>query len=117
MPFIINFLSALIIIIQVFRARSKVQKKSSCQIFYLEIKRHKHILISSFILILLAFPRLLISFLSGCMESARNPWLFLTGYYISFVPPLLIVTIFVLPSKKYRKEFFDVIGRQSHMSQ
>jgi hypothetical protein len=112
MPFIINFLSALIIIIQLFRIRSKLQKKSSRQTLYVEVKRHKHLLISPCILILLAFPRLLISLLSRCMESARDPWLFLTGYYISFVPPLLILIVFVLPSKKYRNQFLTIMKRK-----
>jgi hypothetical protein len=112
MPFIINFLSALIIIIQLFRIRSKLQKKSSRQTLYVEVKRHKHLLISPCILILLAFPRLFISFPSRCMESVRDPWLFLTGYYISFVPPLLILIVFVLPSKKYRNQFLTIMKRK-----
>ncbi|CAF4152073.1 unnamed protein product, partial [Adineta steineri] len=93
-PFIINILSALVIIIQVFRSRAKVNQKTSNVTFSAQIKQHKHLLISPCILILLALPRLIILFTSRCMKSAQNPWLFLVGYYISFVPPLLIIPVF-----------------------
>jgi len=110
-PFIINIISAVIIIVQVFRTRSKARKNASGVTLYAEINRHKHILISPCVLILLAFPRLFISFISRCMESAHNPWLFLVGYYISFVPPLLIIFVFVFPSEKYREKFNTIINK------
>ncbi|CAF1353414.1 unnamed protein product [Adineta steineri] len=110
-PFIVNFLSALVIIIQVFRTRARVYQKTSNVTIYAQIKRHKHLLISPCILILLALPRLIILFTSRCMKSAQNPWLFLVGYYISFVPPLLIIPVFILPSTTYKKEFLGVIKK------
>ncbi|CAF3969916.1 unnamed protein product, partial [Adineta steineri] len=58
-----------------------------------------------------ALPRLIILFTSRCMKSAQNPWLFLVGYYISFVPPLLIIPVFILPSTTYKKEFLGVIRK------
>jgi hypothetical protein len=113
LPFIINFFSALIIIIQIFRIRSKSEKKlTRMTVLYAQIQRHKHLLISPCVLIILAVPRLIISFLSRCMESPRDPWLFLIGYYISFVPPLLIFIVFVLPSDKYKGEFLIVMRRK-----
>ncbi|CAF0832608.1 unnamed protein product [Adineta ricciae] len=111
-PFIINCLSAAIIIIQMFRIRRQVETKYSLTtLLYVQIQEHKHLLISSCILIVLNIPRLVISFLTGCMESARKPWLFLIGYYISFVPPLLILVIFVLPSEKYKQEFRVIVRK------
>ncbi|CAF1548373.1 unnamed protein product, partial [Adineta steineri] len=110
-PFIINILSALVIIIQVFRSRAKVNQKTSNVTISAQIKQHKHLLISPCILILLALPRLIILFTSRCMKSAQNPWLFLVGYYISFVPPLLIIPVFILPSTTYKKEFLGVIRK------
>jgi hypothetical protein len=112
-PFIINFVSALIIIIQVFRTRAKSQANVTRQsLLFAQIKRHKHLLISPCITILLVLPRLIISVTSRCMESPRDPWLLLTGYYISSVPPLLISVIFILPSEKYTDEFLTVIRRK-----
>ncbi|CAF1545183.1 unnamed protein product [Adineta steineri] len=116
-PFIINILSAICITIQVFRIRVKTKKKSAYKkILYAQIKQNKHLLISSCILILLSIPRLIISFLSGCMDSIRTPWLYLIGYYISFIPPLLIIILFILPSKTYKQEFLSMIAKINFFS-
>ncbi|CAF0959925.1 unnamed protein product [Adineta steineri] len=116
-PFIINILSAICITIQVFRIRVKTKKKSAYKkILYAQIKQNKHLLISSCILILLSIPRLIISFMSGCMDSIRNPWLYLIGYYISFIPPLLIIILFILPSKTYKQEFTSMIAKINFFS-
>ncbi|CAF3617181.1 unnamed protein product [Rotaria sp. Silwood1] len=40
--------------------------------FKLQLKQHKHRLLASFILVLLALPRLIISFINGCMKSPRQ---------------------------------------------
>jgi hypothetical protein len=74
-----------------------------------QFDEHKHLLISSIILILLALPRLVISFTSGCMKSVRDPWLFLAGYFVSFLPSISNFIIFVLPSKMYKKQLLDWI--------
>ncbi|CAF3313903.1 unnamed protein product [Rotaria sp. Silwood2] len=111
-PFGTNCISALIIIITTTRTHSNVQKKQSYKkILREQFQYHKHLLISPFILVLLALPRLIISFLFGCMKSARNPWFYLIGYFISFIPPMLTFAIFVLPSEIYKKEFNESIKR------
>ncbi|CAF1325276.1 unnamed protein product [Adineta steineri] len=116
-PFIINILSAICITIQVFRIRVKTKKKSAYKkILYSQIQQNKHLLISPSILILLSIPRLIISFLSGCMDSIRNPWLYLVGYYISFIPPLLIIILFILPSRTYKQEFISIIQKINFFS-
>jgi hypothetical protein len=39
------------------------------------------------------------------MKSVNDSWLFLVGYFISFIPSILTFVIFVLPSKLYKKQF------------
>jgi len=112
LPFIFNIISAFIIIISVARQKSIMQKN----IKYKEHLRKqfyllKRLVISPFILIILALPQLVISFLSGCMKSPREPWLYLFAYFSSFIPPMLIFFIFVLPSDVYKKEFDNVVQR------
>ncbi len=109
-PFIVNFLSAILIIIRIAQRRLIAKEKKLCveeqesklkqqqlaieikrvyrELIYQQIRKHKHILITP-ILILLALPRLIISFLFDCMKSQRDPWLFLIGYLVSFVPPIV----------------------------
>lgn len=79
--------------------------------FWQQFYEHKHRLMSSFVLIIIATPRLIISFLSPCMKSARHSWLYLTGYFVSFIPPLLLFVLFVLPSTFYLTEFNEATVR------
>ncbi|CAF3944130.1 unnamed protein product, partial [Adineta steineri] len=77
-PFSINVTSALLLIIIAARLRVKVDKNQTFkQHFLLQLQQHKHILIAPSLLVLLSLPRLIISFTSRCMRSARQPWLHL----------------------------------------
>jgi hypothetical protein len=106
LPFSINCISAVVVIITATRTRSNVQQKKPFKEHLREqLQHHKHLLISPLILVALALPRLIISFLSGCMKSARDSWLYMIGYFISFVPSMMTFVVFVLPSEVYRKEF------------
>jgi len=112
-PFVANLFSALFIIFGTARRRStaKTNKKSFKEHAVNQIREHKQLLISPFILLLLALPRLIMSLVSGCVDPSEDPWLYLCGYFISFTPPMLIFTVFVLPSELYRKTFKDSITR------
>jgi len=106
LPFIINLVTAILIIVVAARKRSVTrQQQTYRELLREQFHQHKHLVISCIILVLLATPRLIISFISGCMKSARNPSLYLTGYFISFIPPSLTFFVFIVPSKLYRKEF------------
>ena len=105
-PFCFNIISALCIIIITARTRSTARKDESYKQHMLkQLRQHKHTIISPFILILLALPRLIISFLSGCMKSARNPWIFIIGYFISLISSASMFAVFILPSELYRRSF------------
>jgi di/tricarboxylate transporter len=109
-PFSINLISGLWLIISLSRNRAGVQRDQSFQQhFKRQIQQHRHILIAPCLLILLSLPRLIISFISGCMRSARQPWLHLMGYFLSFIPSMLIFIVFVLPSENYKTEFKTII--------
>jgi hypothetical protein len=106
LPLSINVISVLFIIILVARQKLEVRKQQSYKTHLRkQFEQHKHRLFSSFILIIIATPRVIISLVSECMKSTKNPWLYLSGYFISFIPPLLVFILFILPSKFYRKEF------------
>jgi hypothetical protein len=77
-PFVLNASSAIIIIIVISRNHSTT-KKQTTYIDHLrkQVRQHRHLLISPVILFLLNLPRLIISFISGCMKSARDPWIYL----------------------------------------
>ena len=111
-PFLINIISSLWIIVSISRNHTNVHPNQTFrQHLKAEIYQHRNILIAPLLLILLVLPRLIISFVSGCMRSARQPWLYLFGFYASFIPAMLIFILFVLPSKTYKKEFDTVVGQ------
>ncbi len=117
LPFAINAVSALTIIITVSRTRSSAQKAKPFKVhLYEQLQQHKHLLISPLILVVLALPRLVISFLSGCMGSARESWFYFVGYYVSFIPAIMTLVVFILPSDLYKKEFYEVMKRTWHFS-
>ena len=110
-PFLLNIISVSVIIHTLAHHHS-VSRQKTTYIEQLRKQVHelKHILITPIVFILLALPRLIISFTSGCMKSVRNPWVFLFGYLASFVPPVFIF-IFVLFSDNYKKEFIETMKR------
>ncbi|CAF1558458.1 unnamed protein product, partial [Adineta ricciae] len=111
-PFFINFMSASIIMILIARQKKSVNTKEG---FYEQLKKeflqHRHLIITSIVLVILAIPRLIFSFVFGCMKSISEPWLFLIGYFISFIPSMLTFIVFVLPSTTYKQHFKKICDR------
>lgn len=105
-PFIANLFSALYIIFGTARQRSITRTKQSYKEHVLEqLSKHKQLVISPIVLLILSLPRLIFSLISGCVEASKYPWLYLCGYFISFTPSILIFVVFVLPSQVYMKTF------------
>jgi hypothetical protein len=105
-PFVINLFSFLFIIFRGSRQRATTHRRHTYrQHLRKRLIGHKNLIISPIILVVLALPRLIISFLSGCVKVSHNAWLYLLGYFISFIPSMSIFFVFVLPSKFYRKQF------------
>jgi hypothetical protein len=105
-PFLANLFSALFIIFGVARQRSVAQTgQNFSEHVRKQFKEHKQLIISPVILLVLSIPRLIISLLPGCVKISKNLWLYLSAYFISFVPSMLIFFIFVAPSELYMKAF------------
>ena len=78
-PFSMNLISIIIVVISISRYRSTFQPRCTFeQYLKVQMKKHQHHLIALGGLLLLAIPRLIISFISECMKSPRNSGLFLT---------------------------------------
>ena len=104
-PFLINLLSAIVLIANKSRRRVNIQNRQTFfNIFREQFHEHRHLLFAPIILVLLAIPRLIMTYTTKCMESQCDVWLYLIIYFVSFIPPMLTLVIFVLPSKVYKKE-------------
>ncbi|CAF1286612.1 unnamed protein product [Rotaria sordida] len=111
-PFLINFMSALLIIIRLAQQRNISRSHQKFQKYFRkQLNTHKHLLVAPIVLVILSLPRLIISLLPGCMKSFREPWFFLFGYFVSFIPALVSFITFVLPSNVYKKEFLFAFRR------
>jgi hypothetical protein len=110
-PFILNLISALIIITSIARVRFNFQKKKQSykESLRQQFQQHKCLLISPCVLIVAAVPRLIITFLLGCMKSAQDASIYLTGYFISFIPSMLTLLVFILPPEHYKKELLKAM--------
>ncbi|CAF2087466.1 unnamed protein product [Rotaria magnacalcarata] len=104
-PFSINVITTLIMIKKIARRRLNIYPQQSYQNhFQRQVYRHQHLLYAPCMLILLSLPRFIISLSKRCMKSAHQPWIFLIGYFISFIPSMMTFVVFVLPSKNYKSE-------------
>jgi hypothetical protein len=109
-PFMINLISPVILIIKTSHHQSNVhQERTYKEILHGQFREHRHLLTAPIVLVILALPRLIITFVSKCMNSTGDAWLFLVGYFISFIPSMLTFIVFISPSKFYRKEFHKSI--------
>ncbi|CAF4848680.1 unnamed protein product [Rotaria sp. Silwood1] len=106
-PFLINLISAVILIIKKSRQQSNVRpNRAYKQILKQQIQKHKHLITAPVILVILGIPRLVISFISQCMKSTNDAYLFIAGYFVSFIPPMVTFLVFVLPSEFYKKQLY-----------
>jgi hypothetical protein len=110
-PFLINLISSFIIVLLTARMRTTAHKGSFLKNMRKQLRQHYHLIVSSCLLVILALPRIILSLYNGCMKSANDPRLPLSGYFVSFIPTVLIFMVFVLPSDKYRNDFKQVICR------
>ena len=111
-PFAANLFSALFIIFGTVRQRSMTQVGHSYTVqLRRQLREHKQLLLSPLVLVVLSLPRLIISLISGCVDISRYSWLYLSGYFISFIPSVLVFVVFVLPSGLYKKQFRESMKR------
>jgi hypothetical protein len=117
-PFITNFLSSGLLIKIITRQKFTLQKNKRKNAYATALSKQialfKHLIISPIVLLILTLPRLIIFFGSLCMSTRWHNYLFLTGYFISFMPFVTTLLIFVLPSPNYRHEMQLVISRVRH---
>ena len=111
-PFFLNLLSTVIIIRSAVRQRVAIQPQhTQRQHLQNQLQKHSRIVTAPFLFVILSLPHLIISFASGCMQSTTNSWLFVTGYFIPFIPPIITLLVFVFPSKLYKEELIKSIKR------
>ncbi|CAF3333187.1 unnamed protein product [Rotaria socialis] len=81
-PFVINLISAIVLITKRSRQKSNVHASQTFIETFKKIKENSHLLTAPVVVVILGIPRLIIVFLSKCMRSTSDAWLFLIIYFI-----------------------------------
>ena len=119
LPFLCHLIGAIYILIKQSLNKFKLnQQKRFGKIFYNEFVKHKHLLLSPLLLILLNIPRLIFLFIFRCFNSSLEwqKYILLIIYFCSFMPRLLTFFLFVLTSPLYKyqmKQFFQKFRRSN----
>ncbi|CAF1405119.1 unnamed protein product [Adineta ricciae] len=108
-PLSMSFFSTLIIILLLARSNSTMQPGATFrQNLKEQFHHHKHNLIIALAVPSLSVPRLIISFISGCMKSSQDPSLYLISYLFSFVPSMTTFIVFILTADGYKQELSSI---------
>ena len=111
-PFLCNIISSIILVVTRSRQQETLQKNQSFQAILRKVlQEHKRLLIAPIILVVLALPKLILTYLLECMESESDAWLYLCIYLVAFIPSMLTFVIFILPSKFYKKLFRKTVEK------
>ncbi|CAF1285960.1 unnamed protein product [Adineta steineri] len=122
-PFFVHIISSLIIIIKTTRAKQIIKKENEKFIWLQQLREHKHLIIGPLFLALFALPRLVVSFLYVCNDhyysgtGSTFTLIYLTAFFISFIPHTAVLFIFVLPSHLYKTTLFNSLKRCCTLSQ
>ena len=115
-PFLLNLISAIILIVQKSRQKASVGvDRRYNEILRTQLRQYKYLLIAPTVLIILGIPHLILSFASKCMKFNSNVWLYMVGYLIPFIPPMLTFVLFISPSEFYRTELRITMVRYRRM--
>jgi hypothetical protein len=118
-PFLVNLFSTGILIVAISRQKINVQKNKNPQTFtvvlHQQIARYKHLIISPVVLLILALPRLIITLGSLCIDTTWRNYIFLAGYFISFIPFMTTLFIFIIPAPVYQDELKLCLSRMRRL--
>jgi hypothetical protein len=110
-PFLINIFSVLIFVIRrsehknlVIAVATASKNNNYGSLFFKDIRRYKHCLISPIVLLIFGLPRLVFTFAFACIESSRQKQAYMASYLVSALPMAMTFFIFLLPSPAYLNE-------------
>jgi len=104
-PFLINLISAILLLINFSRTKQKAAKKKYITVFKEQVKEHKELIISPIVMISFKLPMLIVILIIKCIKSQWELYLSTTCYFLALVPLLATFAIFVLPAPSYVKIF------------
>ena len=108
-PFCLQILAITVLIILAARSRSRTNSQHHDTFFeYLkrQFRSQKELYLTPSVIVLSGLPQTILSFSFACRELISwQQHSLLIAYFLSFIPQLLGLVLFVLPSTNYMKEF------------
>jgi hypothetical protein len=119
-PFILNLLSMIGFISHKtkFELKSGIRKNKDTRIFIIkeQLLKYKPLTISPIVILILEIPRFVLTFILACIDHPWQRYVYLTGYFISFLPLTGVLFIYILPSPKYKNELQKVVKKTFRIS-
>jgi len=113
-PFIINILSAVVIIITVGRSKAASHHLPQHVSVAEQARKRIDLLLGPFICFITQLPQLTMLFLNPCTYD-NNQWfshVALIAYYITFAPHISLFFMYIVPSPLYKELFMTTMRRQ-----
>jgi hypothetical protein len=113
-PFVVNVLSAVVIIIGIGRSKAASHHLSQRVTVIQQIQQRVDLLLGPFICFITQLPQLILLFLNPCTYDA-NRWfshIALIAYYLTLTPHMSLFFMYILPSTLYKELFINVVRRQ-----
>jgi hypothetical protein len=114
-PFMINVLAASVIIITVGLSKAASHHLPHRLTVAEQARKRVDLLLGPFICFIAQIPHLIMLFLNPCTYDV-NQWfshVALIAYYISFIPHISLVFMYIVPSPLYKSLFFSFLRRQN----
>ncbi|CAF1175885.1 unnamed protein product [Adineta ricciae] len=109
-PYIINFVSPIIWILTLTKQKVTLYQNATVWANFKNVLHtYKHTIISCYILVLFNTPRFIFIFSLTCIKFQWQNTAYITAYFLSLVPLMGNLFIFVIPSPKYRPVFLGLL--------
>lgn len=105
LPFLINLISAILLLVAFSHTKRKVAKKNYLNILKKQIREHKDLIVSPVMMISCKLPLLIVILIIQCIKSKWQLYLSTACYFLSLVPLLATFPIFILTAPSYLKTF------------
>lgn len=112
-PFLVNILSALVIIITMGRSKAAIHHLSQHVTFIQQARKRVNLLLGPFICFISQLPALIMLFLNPCPYD-NNQWfshVALIAYYLTFIPHTSLFFMYVLSSPLYKQLLINIIRK------
>ncbi len=110
-PFLINLISAVVLLVSFIRTRQKVAKKTYLSILKEQAETHKDLIVSPILVIICKLPIIIIAIIIKCIKYKWHLYFSAACYFVALIPMTAMFFIFIIPSTLYCQIFKSKIAK------